>query len=101
MRSTYHPRLFTLSTALAVLALAAGLLVQTYPAFAQENTDANTPPHFTISRTNINVLWSDHNEASVNIGSPFVATDTEGDEFFYRVIGEDSNNYFEIDASGN
>ena len=75
MRPASHHRLFTLPAAFGVLALTATLLVQAYPVFAQENNDANTPPHFTISATTINILWSDYNQASVNIDSPFVAED--------------------------
>ena len=100
MRPTSHHRLFTLPAAFGVLALTATLLVQAYPVFAQENNDANTPPHFTISATTINVLWSDYNQASVNINSPFVAEDAEGDGFSYRLREEGSNNYFQIDTSG-
>ena len=100
MRPTSHHRLFTLPAAFAVLALTATLLVQSYSAFAQENNDANTPPHFTISATTINVLWSDYYQANANISSPFVAEDAEGDGFSYRLREEGSNNYFQIDTSG-
>ena len=51
MRPTSHHRLFTLPAAFAVLALTATLLVLTYPTFAQQNSDTNTPPHFVISAT--------------------------------------------------
>ena len=100
MRPISHPRLFTLSAAFTVLALTASVLVQAYPAFAQQNSDANTPPNFTIGRTTINVLWSDYDEADVNIGSPFVATDAEGDDFSYSVREDNSDDYFQIDTSG-
>ena len=100
MRPTSHLRLFTLSAASTVLALTASLLVLAYPTFAQQNSDTNTPPHFVISATAMNVLWSDYNEADVNIGSPFVAEDAEGDEFSYSVREDGSDNYFQIDISG-
>ena len=100
MRPISHHRLFTLSAAFAVLALTASLLIQAYPAFAQQNSDANTPPNFTISRITINVLWSDYDEADVNIGSPFVPTDADGDDFSYRIREDNDDNYFQIDTSG-